>query len=747
MKKTILVLMVVMLSSMNTASGTMIFTGDYETGNLNQWGYHTPCLDTDSQNSGSYPISSYPRYQILSGSQARQGNYAVKFTAYPGDGCAVSYNDRIGVEQSNIASASTSPDLYFGFSYKIDSAFNLASNEWVSIVSTAPWWENQNYQTTGGVGFGLSFQFAATRYLYYNYIDGTPPKILVNFPAYADLSPLKLGVWHDFVYHIKYSHTTSGQKQIWHKLSTDANWALIYENLNIITDFTVGEDPTQNAIYLQQTIYRGLGDITPPTNIQSVYYDNTHVATTKQEIFDTFGTTLPISPPYPPSITSWGNTKTNNQSTSFDLNSGQSVTFNVAANQTITTWTWKENGVNAGTNSASYTTSFTAGGNKTVSVYGTNSYGTTPTKTWVISVPLIVGNYPKIGLGGVAFGLSNAIFDHTTVNKGDNKVTVGLFADNCNDLTSDWSNGWTCNNKVLTPASTQSRTITRQNTSLYNDVTLFAKINEYALDTWNMNLRFHDSRDSAWKGYSLLRSGTGTNLVFENYVTTWDTIASTTYPRTTNTPYYYIFDIVGSNLKAYVSTGYFSLASPAMAISNSSWTNGNYFTVSSTNATFDDIRLIKSGQSYGSIKLYYDAGANNQTNSLRINATTPANTNYSVSYRQKNTGNWILIGTGYAGNRTLNIPGTKYQDTEINLTLFGNGTAFPDIETIEFSKLNYTIYDMDNNGVVDKNDLILMYQHLNEVVTVNNAKYNLNGDGLVNLYDITLASQHIGQKT
>ena len=89
-----------------------------------------------------------------------------------------------------------------------------------------------------------------------------------------------------------------------------------------------------------------------------------------------------------PTITSWGNTKTNNSSLSIVINRTESVTFNATANQTINTWNWFLNGTNTLTSSASFTYQFNYGGSHTVSVNGTNTTnGTTDnTKVWNIQV-------------------------------------------------------------------------------------------------------------------------------------------------------------------------------------------------------------------------------------------------------------------------------------------------------------------------------------------------------------------------
>jgi hypothetical protein len=115
-------------------------------------------------------------------------------------------------------------------------------------------------------------------------------------------------------------------------------------------------------------------------------------------------------------------------------------------------------------------------------------------------------------------------------------------------------------------------------------------------------------------------------------------------------------------------------------------------------------------------------------------------------------GSWIPIGGTYTGNKTLSISGTKYQDTEINITLFGNGTSFPDIETIEFISEQaadsnvYPRYDVDENGTVDMDDLTIVGQHFNEIVSIPYPRYDVNMDGLVNIDDITIVGQNFGEK-
>ena len=83
-----------------------------------------------------------------------------------------------------------------------------------------------------------------------------------------------------------------------------------------------------------------------------------------------------------------------------------------------------------------------------------------------------------------------------------------------------------------------------------------------------------------------------------------------------------------------------------------------------------------------------NSGSGYRTTSFTINATTPPNSNYSIFYRQNNTGDFVLLASNLVGDQTINIAGTKYQDTDLRIQLFGNGTATPKIYRVKFNTQN-----------------------------------------------------------
>ena len=88
-----------------------------------------------------------------------------------------------------------------------------------------------------------------------------------------------------------------------------------------------------------------------------------------------------------PSITSWYNNITGDGVISFQVNLSQAaINFSAIADQTIITWTWKKDGIDQGHNYDNITLNWTSNGTKTVSVYGTNTNGTSNTVTWTVTI-------------------------------------------------------------------------------------------------------------------------------------------------------------------------------------------------------------------------------------------------------------------------------------------------------------------------------------------------------------------------
>jgi len=109
-----------------------------------------------------------------------------------------------------------------------------------------------------------------------------------------------------------------------------------------------------------------------------------------------------------PNITSWGNSKTNNNSSTLIINTSETVNFNATADQVITTWNWYKDGGNQNNNFNNLTTSWDTAGTKIITVNAINSNGTSNTITWNITVNA------KPGVPGVvSYDPSAMVSDYT----------------------------------------------------------------------------------------------------------------------------------------------------------------------------------------------------------------------------------------------------------------------------------------------------------------------------------------------
>jgi hypothetical protein len=87
-----------------------------------------------------------------------------------------------------------------------------------------------------------------------------------------------------------------------------------------------------------------------------------------------------------PNITSWGNSKTNNNNLTLTINETESVTFNFTANQTLTSRSWKLKDSTISTSSNTLTYKFNSHGSYKLNASGSNSNGSTQIIVWNISV-------------------------------------------------------------------------------------------------------------------------------------------------------------------------------------------------------------------------------------------------------------------------------------------------------------------------------------------------------------------------
>jgi hypothetical protein len=87
-----------------------------------------------------------------------------------------------------------------------------------------------------------------------------------------------------------------------------------------------------------------------------------------------------------PNITSWGNSKTGNDSLNLTINQSETVRFNFTADQALTSWKWTLNGGDRSSSPDNFTYSFNHDGTYTVGASGSNINGSTRTLVWNVRV-------------------------------------------------------------------------------------------------------------------------------------------------------------------------------------------------------------------------------------------------------------------------------------------------------------------------------------------------------------------------
>lgn len=154
--------------------------------------------------------------------------------------------------------------------------------------------------------------------------------------------------------------------------------------------------------------------------------------------------TLGITAHYPgtPEITSWGNSKSNDNSRTLTVNTSEVVRFNATADQQVDSWNWYRDNVKQSNVSDNFSASWDAAGTRTISVNATNANGTSDTLTWTVTV-----NTPSGGPAPVITSWSNSKTNNSDLNLVINETETVKFNFTANQTLTSWL--WTLNGNSL----------------------------------------------------------------------------------------------------------------------------------------------------------------------------------------------------------------------------------------------------------------------------------------------------------
>lgn len=195
----------VMSQSMaNASEASLMFSGDFESGDLTGW---------------EVVRDNVPEVQSK---KSRAGGFALKSTLkfFIGEGASPLLRERVEV-RAKAPATRVGGEYWYGFSIYLpgaaDGADNYVADRYWEIV--AQWWAPHDDPSESGRNPPLSLKTSANRIGGHWYIDGKyGAKAISPDPDgtfLMDLGPYETGKWTDWVFRVKWSYLDDGILEVW----------------------------------------------------------------------------------------------------------------------------------------------------------------------------------------------------------------------------------------------------------------------------------------------------------------------------------------------------------------------------------------------------------------------------------------------------------------------------------------------------------------------------------------------------
>ncbi len=132
----------------------------------------------------------------------------------------------------------------------------------------------------------------------------------------------------------------------------------------------------------------------------------------------------------------------------------------------------------------------------------------------------------------------------------------------------------------------------------------------------------------------------------------------------------------------------------------------------------------------------------NETEQIQIAVTASDLDGDPVNYEIKIDG--VQISTSSTYYWTTNYSNAGYHNIYISVS---DGITTVNSTITVYINNVYPRYDVDENGIVDISDLVIIGQHFNDIVSAPYPRYDVNMDGVVDVLDITITAQYFGENT
>jgi uncharacterized protein (TIGR03382 family) len=240
-------LLLLLFAVPSVASASVLWRGDFETGDLSQW-------------SKTQQVSS-DRIQVIR-SPTRQGAHAVRVEVRQGDNPIGASGNRN--EMLRMTNETEGDERYYSWSTLFPSDYPL-SPTWQVFTQ----WHHSGDSGAPPVRFVLGCSAGDCGV-------GMPDTVffIVTGHGLWTLPHIQLGVWHDFVLHVKWSSSASvGLIELW------------YDGQQVVPQTNVATLFAGQTCYLKQGLYRDAA--TEP--VQVVYHDNFLIGTSLADVLPTPG--------------------------------------------------------------------------------------------------------------------------------------------------------------------------------------------------------------------------------------------------------------------------------------------------------------------------------------------------------------------------------------------------------------------------------------------------------------------------
>jgi hypothetical protein len=199
--------------------GRVVFTGDFETGNISQWTWGAQCANTGVPSSAPYFRGTISVQSAI----VAQGNYGARFDLPAATGYTA-------CETLNKRLIDLGTDDYYGLAVRFPTDWREPSpagwglavaqlnfeNIWGSPVMLAAHADHIGLVMQSGLCQSVKTSKPGCAY---SSAQGGNIARMVAVPA-----PMALGAWHELIVHVRWTTDSSGIIEVWHRLKGDSTW-------------------------------------------------------------------------------------------------------------------------------------------------------------------------------------------------------------------------------------------------------------------------------------------------------------------------------------------------------------------------------------------------------------------------------------------------------------------------------------------------------------------------------------------